>query len=255
MLEFLILFFAGIGAGIVTGVMGGSATLIVTPMLYLILNYDIYLAIGISLATDVVASIFASREYFIKNKLKIKEGLSFALIAFLTIYFGSYVSQFMPNYLLGLISAVGIIPTSIGFIKAKENEKKNGFLFFKNNKISFVFFALLIGIICGVQGAGGGIMMLLFFRFIMNFDIKTSIGTSIFAMIFIALFGSVSHFIYYQFSFTQILVTSFGAIIGSIFAAKWAIKINDKTLSKLIGYVLLVLGIWMLIKNIQVLLF
>ena len=63
----IVVLVAGISAGVVTGLIGASAVIIMGPILILLLKMDPYIAIGLSLGTDVVASIVAGRIYY-KNK-------------------------------------------------------------------------------------------------------------------------------------------------------------------------------------------
>ena len=49
-------FFAGMGAGLGTGFAGMSAAAVISPMLITFLDMDPYTAVGIALASDVLAS-------------------------------------------------------------------------------------------------------------------------------------------------------------------------------------------------------
>ncbi|MFW6230241.1 MAG: TSUP family transporter, partial [Halanaerobium sp.] len=81
MLEILIILTAGFGAGVVTGLVGASAVVIVTPFLVTFLGYDPYSAIGISLATDVVASSVSAFTYKKHGNINIRGGLLIAVSA------------------------------------------------------------------------------------------------------------------------------------------------------------------------------
>ena len=52
----IVTFFAGMGAGLGTGFAGMSAAAVITPMLTTFLGIDPYVAVGIALASDVLAS-------------------------------------------------------------------------------------------------------------------------------------------------------------------------------------------------------
>ena len=56
--KFIICFIAGIGAGLGTGFAGMSAAAVITPMLVAFLGMDPYMAVGIALASDVLAAQF-----------------------------------------------------------------------------------------------------------------------------------------------------------------------------------------------------
>jgi hypothetical protein len=63
LIEILVILLAGWGAGVVTGLIGASAVAVVTSSLVTFLGYSPYEAIGVSLATDVVASLTAAYTY------------------------------------------------------------------------------------------------------------------------------------------------------------------------------------------------
>lgn len=55
--KFMICFLAGIGAGLGTGFAGMSAAAVISPMLITFLGLPAYEAVGIALASDVLASV------------------------------------------------------------------------------------------------------------------------------------------------------------------------------------------------------
>ena len=52
----LVTLFAGMGAGLGTGFAGMSAAAVITPVLVAFLDMDPYMAVGIALSSDVLAS-------------------------------------------------------------------------------------------------------------------------------------------------------------------------------------------------------
>ena len=64
----LVCFFAGMGAGIGTGFAGMSAAAVISPMLITFLGMDPYQAVGIALASDVLAS--AGLSLYLRQKQK-----------------------------------------------------------------------------------------------------------------------------------------------------------------------------------------
>ena len=80
-LEILVCFIAGMGAGLGTGFAGLSAAAVISPMLITFLDIPAYEAIGIALASDVLASA-VSRSKVLTGILLIQAFLS--LIAYMT---------------------------------------------------------------------------------------------------------------------------------------------------------------------------
>ena len=74
-IKFIICFIAGLGAGIGTGFAGMSAAAAITPMLVTFLGMPAYEAVGIALASDVLASGVSAYTYGKNKNLDIKNGL------------------------------------------------------------------------------------------------------------------------------------------------------------------------------------
>lgn len=67
LLTLLVTFFAGMGAGLGTGFAGMSAAAVISPMLITFLGMVPYMAVGIALSSDVLASAVSAYTYG-KNK-------------------------------------------------------------------------------------------------------------------------------------------------------------------------------------------
>ena len=97
--EFLICFIAGIGAGLGTGFAGMSAAAVISPMLITFLDVPAYQAVGIALASDVLASGVSAYTYHKNKNLDIKNGLvmMFTVLIFTFVAVGNYGNIFNGN--------------------------------------------------------------------------------------------------------------------------------------------------------------
>ena len=75
MITLLVCLIAGLGAGLGTGLAGLSAAAVISPMLIAFLNMPAYEAIGIALASDVLASAVSSYTYYKNKNIDIKNSL------------------------------------------------------------------------------------------------------------------------------------------------------------------------------------
>ena len=73
--KFIVCFIAGIGAGLGTGFAGMSAAAVVSPMLITFLHMPAYEAVGIALASDVLASAVSAYTYGKNKNLDIRNGI------------------------------------------------------------------------------------------------------------------------------------------------------------------------------------
>lgn len=74
-LEIIVCFIAGMGAGLGTGFAGMSAAAVISPMLITFLGMPAYQAVGIALASDVLASAASAYTYGKNKNLDIRNGL------------------------------------------------------------------------------------------------------------------------------------------------------------------------------------
>lgn len=81
MLKFVICFIAGMGAGLGTGFAGLSAAAVISPMLITFLDVPAYQAVGIALASDVLASAVSAYTYGKNKNLDVRNGLVMMLTA------------------------------------------------------------------------------------------------------------------------------------------------------------------------------
>ena len=116
LIKLLVCFVAGIGAGLGTGFAGMSAAAVITPMLITFLDMDPYMAVGIALASDVLASAVSAYTYGKNRNLDVKNGLimMFTVLGFTLV--GSYLASLLPSATMGGFSTVMTLLLGIKFI-------------------------------------------------------------------------------------------------------------------------------------------
>lgn len=244
---------AGLGAGLGTGFAGMSAAAVITPMLVTFLDIPAYEAVGIALASDVLASGISAYTYGKNKNLDIKNGLIMmaAVLAFTMV--GSYISSLVPNSTMGGFSVCMTFILGIKFIvkPVMTTKETMNSISGKKRVIQSLVCGSIIGFICGFIGAGGGMMMLLILTSVLGYELKTAVGTSVFIMTFTALTGAVSHMVIDGLPDIKVLVLCvlFTLIFAQI-AARFANKASPKTLNRVTGVVLAILGLAIMTVNI-----
>ena len=246
LLTIVVTFFAGMGAGLGTGFAGMSAAAVISPMLITFLGMDPYMAVGIALSSDVLASAVSAYTYHKNKNLDIKNGLIMMLSVLLFTVVGSYIASLVPSTTMGGFSVFMTFLLGIKFIvrPVMTNKEAMAQTDAKKRAVQSVICGVIIGFICGFIGAGGGMMMLLILTSVMGYELKTAVGTSVFIMAFTALTGAVSHFAIGGMPdmLVWILCVLFTLLWARI-AAVFANKAQPKTLNQATGVVLVVLGI------------
>ena len=243
--EFIVCILAGLGAGLGTGFAGMSAAAVISPMITF-LGMEPYQAIGIALASDVLASAISAYEYGKHKNLDIRNGLVMMGTVLVFTFIASYLSSFVSGNAMGGFSTVMTMLLGIKFIVKPVMTTKETMMAVdkKTRVIQSILCGTVIGLICGFVGAGGGMMMLLILTSVLGYELKTAVGTSVFIMAFTAFTGSISHFaIGGAPDWTVLILCMVFTLLWARIAAVFANKATPKTLNRATGVILVVLGI------------
>ena len=245
MISFIVCLLAGLGAGLGTGFAGMSAAAVISPMLIAFLHMDAYQAIGIALASDVLASAVSAYTYGKNKNLDIKNGLVMMFTVMIFTFVASYLASFIPSTTMGGFSTFMTMLLGIKFIVKPVMTTKETMAATDPKKriIQSIICGTVIGCICGFVGAGGGMMMLLILTSVLGYELKTAVGTSVFIMTFTALTGALSHF---AIGGTPDLVVLILCIVSTLIFARVAAVLANKAPAKLLnqatGVILVILG-------------
>ena len=249
---FFICFVAGIGAGLGTGFAGMSAAAVISPMLITFLDLPAYQAVGIALASDVLASAVSAYIYHKNKNLDIKNGLVMMAVVLLFTLVGSWISSLVPGTAMGGFSVFMTLLLGIKFIvrPVMTTREKMGTVSGGKRAVQSILCGMLVGFICGFVGAGGGMMMLLILTSVLGYELKTAVGTSVFIMTFTALTGAVSHFAIGGAPDPGVLLFCvLSTLLWARIAAKFANRAAPAVLNRATGVVLTVLGASILAVN------
>ena len=251
-MEWIVCIIAGLGAGLGTGLAGMSAAAVISPMLIAFLNVEPYQAIGIALASDVLASAVSAYTYGKNKNLDIRNGVVMMATVMVFTAIASYLSSFVGSSAMGSFSTVMTMMLGIKFIVKPVMTTKEKMMAVdkKTRIIQSVVCGTVIGLICGFVGAGGGMMMLLILTSVLGYELKTAVGTSVFIMTFTALTGAASHFYLGGMPDIKYLVICvLSTLMFARLAARFANKASAKTLNRCLGVILTILGAAIIVVN------
>lgn len=259
-MELLWYIIASIGAGVGTGLAGLSAATVMVPVLIVLCpsfsgETGAYQATAIALASDILGSAVTAYTYAKHKNIDLKRGwiMLVCILAMCTV--GSYAAFKAGNVVLGSFTLFLTFFIGIRFLikpdtSRKETKSKGEKLDWKGVLIS-LFFGLTIGFGTGFVGTGGGMMMLVVFTAFLGMELKTAVGTCTFIMTFTALIASISHILIHP----AIILEKWGvmllcmavATIASLVSARFANRVNNRTVGLVTGAVLTILGASMLV--------
>ncbi|MDO5298303.1 MAG: sulfite exporter TauE/SafE family protein [Clostridia bacterium] len=241
----IICLLAGIGAGLGTGFAGMSAAAVISPMLITFLHMPAYTAVGIALASDVLASAASAYTYHKNGNLDVRNGLIMMASVLLFTMVGSWISSLVPNTAMGGFSTVMTFFLGIKFIvkPVMTTKETMGAVSARKRAVQSAVCGMLVGFICGFVGAGGGMMMLLVLTSVLGYELKTAVGTSVFIMAFTALTGSLSHFVIGGAPDPVVLgLCMLFTLVFAQIGARIANHSTPATLNRVVGVILVILG-------------
>jgi len=248
----LVCFLASAAAGIGTGFAGMSAAAVIAPMLSTFLDIPIYDAIGIGLASDVIASAISAYNYKKSGNLDIKNSLVLLITILVVTIIGSWVASLVSEQAMNSTMQIAMIIIGLKFLIKPINTPKERLAeqSKKQRNIKAVIGGIFIGFTCGFVGAGGGMMMLFVLTTFLGYSLHLAVGTSVFIMMFTALTGGVSHFVIGGMPDVWCLVMCIVfTFIWAQIASKIANKSKPSTLNRVVGIVLIATSVVILMVN------
>ena len=250
MYTLLICLLAGMGAGLGTGFAGMSAAAVISPMLITFLNMPAYQAVGVALASDVLASAASAFTYYRNKNLDVRNGLIMMAAVLAMTMVGSWASSLMPNSTMGSFSTVMTLLLGVKFLVRPVMTTRQTMegVSRARRAVQSIISGALVGFICGFVGAGGGMMMLLVLTSVLGYELKTAVGTSVFIMTFTAFTGAASHMVIGGApDLSALILCVIATLAGARGSALFANKAEPRTLNRITGVVLAALSAAMLI--------
>ena len=262
-MEYAVVALAAALAGIGTGLVGLSAATAMVPLLIVLCptfggEHGAFMATAIALASDILGSAVTSWVYAKNKHIDLKHGWLLLTCIIMMCTAGSVAAYFTHQSVLGNFSLLLCVAIGIRFLvkpdsKEKQSDTKGQVRLSAKEIAASLFFGTTIGFGTGFFGSGGGMMMLIVFTAMLNYDRKTAVGTSTFIMTFTALIASVSHILIepaivvecWDYLLLSIVVATFFAMIS----ARFANRVKPKTVGCVTGWILLILGLVMIFFN------
>ncbi len=256
-------YIASIFIGISLGLIGGGGSILTVPVLVYLFSVDAVLATAYSLFIVGNTSVVGSISYFKKGLVDIKTAVVFGIPSIAAVFLTrAFIVPAIPNeifsvgnfsvtksILLMLLFAVLMILASSRMIKkctdCNEDEKQIQQI---NYPLSFLQ-GTFVGLVTGLIGAGGGFLIIPALVNLLKLPMKTAIGTSLLIISINSLTGFLFSLHHTIIDWKFLLVISSIAIIGILIGSFISTKIDGKKLKPAFGWFVLVMGIYIIIKE------
>lgn len=256
-------FVASIFIGISLGLIGGGGSILTVPVLVYLFSIDAVLATAYSLFIVGSSSVIGSASYFIKGLVNIKTAIIFGIPSIVAVFLTrAYMVPAIPDVvfsvgdftvtksiLLMMIFAILMISASYSMIKKDKKPVDDTPQEQKFNYPLILIEGAVVGVLTGLVGAGGGFLIIPALVVLSKLPMKEAVGTSlviIAAKSLIGFFGESSETVI-DWVFL-IKVTAF-AIAGIFIGTAISKKVNGQKLKPAFGWFVLVMGIYIIIKE------
>ncbi|WP_267496981.1 sulfite exporter TauE/SafE family protein [Candidatus Methanoliparum sp. LAM-1] len=108
-----------------------------------------------------------------------------------------------------------------------------------------VLIGLILSIVTGIIGAGGGVMILIVLIFILGFPLQKAIGTSALIMAITTFSGFIGYAIHGNIDVLSGIIIGIGAVVAGIGSARFANKIDEKSLGRVVASIFIILGLFL----------
>ena len=256
-------YIASLFIGISLGLIGGGGSILTLPVLVYLFAISPPIAISYSLLIVGLTSLVGSFNYYQKGLVHFKTVLLFGSSSITTVFIvRKFIISLVPDVLfkyrsfevthslfIMVVFAILMVAASVSMIKSKIiiAEKQTN-----EKPLVLVMYGILIGLVTGFLGAGGGFLLIPALVILMRLGMKEAIGTSLLIIALNSLIGFLgdigSHPIDWKFLTIISAIAISGIFIGSYFNQ----KVNSDMLKKGFGWFVLVMGIYIIVKEISI---
>ena len=252
-ITFISLILLGLLISILSSILGVGGGFLIVPSLVILYGVNAEIAIGTSLATIVFTSISATIAYYKQNLIDWKLGLLTAGLSVPAASLGAYIVSFISSESLSFIFGFFLLFTGLRnlvkglSVKKTSSNTEQPHPFSRVELIKASPFLFASGLLSGLLGVGGGVINVPIYSSILKRSFHVSVATSMFAIIFTSLSGTITHLTLGNISFHYSISLIIGVIVGAQIGARVASKITAKYLQIIFGAFVMMLGLYMLI--------
>jgi len=259
----LVGYFLAVLVGISLGLIGSGGSILTVPILVYIMAVEPVLATAYSLfIVGSTALVGGVKNAFLKL-VDFKTVIVFGIPSIISVYVArAFIVPKIPDVVftlnsfiltksvaLMLLFAIIMILAAFSMIRPNKNQEINSVI--KYNYGLILLEGTLVGVLTGLVGAGGGFLIIPALVLLAKMPMKLAVGTSLFIIAAKSLLGFIgdlqgSEIINWKLVLTFTSLSILGIFIGIALSK----KINGSKLKTSFGYFVLIMGIYIIFKEL-----
>jgi len=255
-------YIASVLIGISLGLIGGGGSILTVPVLVYLFGIDAVLATVYSLFIVGVTSSVGTLSYFKKRLVDIRTALVFGIPSVAAVFLTrNYIVPAIPQQifsiggftvtksnLLMLLFAVLMIAAAYSMVRKRSATTDDSPRPQSNYPLMFLQ-GVLVGIATGFIGAGGGFLIIPALVNLLKMPMKNAIGTSLMIIAINSLTGFTFSLSHTGIQWSLLISITAIAISGILIGSYLATKIDGKKLKPAFGWFVLIMGIYIILKE------
>jgi uncharacterized membrane protein YfcA len=252
-------YIASILIGVSLGLVGSGGSILTVPVLVYLMNINPLLATTSSLFIVGTTSLVGGLRAYSKKLVDFKAVTEFGIPSIFSIFITRH--YILPSFgketiskdmFLMIVFAILMLAASISMIRNNSAENKTA----ETDKertgkaLPLLLLGLFVGVVTGLLGAGGGFLIIPTLVLFLKLPMKTAVGTSLLIIAINSLLGFLFSLKQFEYNWTILLIFTALAIIGIFIGSKLSEKIAGTSLKKGFGWFVLVMGIYIIIKEL-----
>lgn len=258
-------YIAALFIGISLGLIGGGGSILTVPVLVYLFGINPLLSTSYSLFVVGSTSLVGAFNNYLKGLVRIKTALLFGLSSITTVFITrKFLIPLIPERIATIggfnitepivtmvLFAILMVVASVSMIKSRQNKTNETVA--DNKKVNLpklLLYGVAIGIATGLLGAGGGFLLIPTLVLLVKLPMKEAVGTSLLIIALNSLIGFTGDLHFTMNWFFLFKVTTTIAIAGTFVGSLISKKIAGDKLKKGFGWFVLIMGIYILVKEI-----
>jgi uncharacterized membrane protein YfcA len=259
-------YIASVLIGVSLGLIGGGGSILTVPVLVYLFGINPVPATAYSLFIVGATSLAGAVPKYKQGLVSLKTALIFGIPAIAAVYatrawlvpiipaevftLGDFVVT--KSVLLMILFAVLMVFASVSMIRDKKVKEETPQKEQKFNYPMILAEGLVVGVLTGLVGAGGGFLIIPALVLFSGLPMKLAVGTSLLIIAAKSLIGFLGDIGHFDIDWKLMVIVTALAIAG-IVAGNWlSHKISGEKLRKAFGWFVLVMGIYIIIKELFV---
>ncbi|AQX06775.1 sulfite exporter TauE/SafE family protein [Elizabethkingia meningoseptica] len=253
-------YIASVLIGISLGLIGGGGSILTVPVLVYLFSLNTIQATTYSLFIVGATSVAGAVSYFRKGWVDFKTVITFGFPSVAAVFISrNFLLPAIPQELirtgnititkdtfLMLLFAILMVVASYKMIRQnKQADLKDN----KSGYLMVVLQGILIGTLTGLIGAGGGFLIIPALVGMLGMPMKSAIGTSLAIIAINSLSGFLFSLSHTSIHWLFLLGITFMAVVGIFIGSYISRRIDGKKLKPAFGWFILIMGFYILAKE------